>query len=111
VAGSRRSSCRTPSEFPVSLKDALPSLTRVGATNGCDTNVNDQTLQQDWHPEISRSGSALCRSFFKCPKTHPVVLCTTTGINQTNDEVDAVPAFTRFFDELAAQTAGGIPIP
>jgi hypothetical protein len=75
------------------------ALKRVGLMNNCDTNYDSTTNSRPWHPEFKLLGE-VCRKFTTCPANYPVVFCTTTGLNHSDQPNRAVPAFATFFDEL-----------
>jgi poly(3-hydroxybutyrate) depolymerase len=77
----------------------INALTRVGRTNGCPTNYEDQSIQELWHPEEPLLNN-ICKKFKNCPADYPVIFCTTEGLGHADQKERATVAFTKFFDEL-----------
>jgi poly(3-hydroxybutyrate) depolymerase len=75
------------------------ALKRVGMSNMCNTNYDDKTIQEPWHPEEPLLVD-ICKKFKDCPADYPVVFCTTLGLGHADQKERATVAFKHFFDEL-----------
>jgi hypothetical protein len=85
------------------------ALARVGRVDGCDASYDKAEVQAPWNPDPIQFPALgnICKTFTSCPSSDPVVFCTTTGIGQTDNHNQAIPAFNLFFDQVEAQRAPG----
>ena len=74
---------------------AATARARVLAMNGC-ASATPRTAP--WHPEVE--GVGVCQQYIDCPKSTPVVSCTTIHEGMSDGHERAIPAFKLFFDEV-----------
>jgi hypothetical protein len=72
------------------ISTAQLALARVLSTNGCR---ESQVLPWPGLP-------GTCYQYVDCPKTHPVVFCTTSGLGHSDQAMRAVPIARTFFDMM-----------
>jgi len=74
-------------------------------TNGCTGNYDGP--KQPWAPAeaIPELAGGICQEYTGCPAAvaarYPLVFCTTTGYGHADQANHAIPAFERFFEQLA----------
>jgi poly(3-hydroxybutyrate) depolymerase len=83
----------------VPIADDQAALARVLRMNGCVGST-----QAPW-PITKLAAVNDCVTYTGCPPATPVVFCTTIGDSFTSDSFIAIPAFTQFFDQVAAASS------
>ncbi len=68
------------------------------AQNGCSGGPDGPT--EPWGEDFITDGS--CLKYTACPAQYPVVFCATLGRGHSNQPDNALPAFTRFVQEIEA---------
>jgi poly(3-hydroxybutyrate) depolymerase len=71
---------------------------RVLATNGCSGSATET-----WDTGDIQIGDRMCVKYTDCPAEYPVILCTSQTQGHGDQQAFAIPAFTRYFEEMAAQ--------
>lgn len=121
VTGSLPENQPTPCNGPSAglwIHDSLDMSNRIATniaalqlslvTNGCTGSYADGP-SEDWAPaeDIPGLAGGKCQEYTGCPaetrRKYPLVFCTTSGEGHGDQPKNAIPAFTKFFDQLNPQ--------